>query len=135
VQTGEKVTTIQEENEVLHSQLDSLRKKMNDSEERYRLDFTKIQQELDCERAEHTETKMSAVRKLSDTKNALEFQLNGLQENVVVIERQKESIKQELESEQTAHSETKSHLKVCKSQLEEDRNEHLLESSKVHSYN
>ena len=47
------------------------------------------------------------------------------------IERQKESIKQKLESELMAHGETKSHLKVCKNQLEGDRNQHLLESSKV----
>jgi hypothetical protein len=131
VQTGEKVSIFREENEMLHSQLDSLWKNCNDSEEKYRLGSTKIQQELDCERAGHTETKMSATKVLTDTKNALEFQVNELQENLLVIERQKESIKQKLESELMAHSETNSHLKVCKNQLEGDRNQHLLESSKV----
>jgi hypothetical protein len=116
---------------VLRSQLDSLRKNFNDSEENLRLNLTKVQQVLDCEIAAHTETKMSAVKMLSDTKNALEFQVNELQENCVVVERIKELVKQELDSERSAHSETKSDLELCKNQLEEDRNRHLLELSKV----
>jgi hypothetical protein len=95
------------------------------------LNLTKVQQVLDCEIAAHTETKMSAVKMLSDTKNALEFQVNELQENCVVVERKKELVKQELDSERSAHSETKSDLELCKNQLEEDRNRHLLELSKV----
>ncbi|XP_046643800.1 restin homolog isoform X5 [Daphnia pulicaria] len=129
--TGEKASKFQEDNEVLRSQLDSLRKNFNDSEENLRLNLTKVQQVLDCEIAAHTETKMSAVKMLSDTKNALEFQVNELQENCVVVERKKELVKQELDSERSAHSETKSDLELCKNQLEEDRNRHLLELSKV----
>jgi hypothetical protein len=61
----------------------------------------------------------------------LELQVNELQENCVVVERKKELVKQELDSERSAHSETKSDLELCKNQLEEDRNRHLLELSKV----
>jgi hypothetical protein len=49
----------QEENEVLRSQLDSLHY-LNDSEENLRLDSTKVQQELDSERAAHTATDILA---------------------------------------------------------------------------
>ncbi len=120
----------QEENEVLRSQLDSLQY-LKDSEENLRLDLTKIQQELNSERAEHTATVILAEEMLSGTKNALEFQVKKLQENLGVVERQNESIKKELYSERSAHSETKSHLELCQNQLEEGRNRYLLELSKV----
>jgi chromosome segregation ATPase len=104
---------------------------LNDSEENLRLDLTKIQQELDSERAVDTATEILAEEKLSGTKNALEFQVNELQENLEVVQHQNESIKQELYSEPSAHSETKSPLELCQNQLEEGRNRHLLELSKV----
>jgi chromosome segregation ATPase len=68
---------------------------------------------------------------LKDEKNALAADINEIRGNLVAVFSQNESIKKELDDEKTAHNETKSHLKNCEQQLENDKNDFSVELCKV----
>ena len=66
-----------------------------------------------------------------DEKDALKFETKKFQENLIAAIKEKKSIQEELDNEKKLHNETKSFLKNCKDELENDKDSHSIELLKV----